>query len=125
MKGITKKLSNHVAAFPHFTDLHPFEKSLMNLSVGEINYSRIIGNLHKLRKAVNQVLPLQVTSQGLEAQGLSALKMHHCAAVVQTVSPMCIMTGCANSRKENNEILHMNTHWFHIQGMFVLVAHLF
>lgn len=55
MKGIATRLKGYTRAFPVFDSLHPFEQSLMQLSVGAANYNRIVGNFDKLRKAVNQV----------------------------------------------------------------------
>jgi GTP1/Obg family GTP-binding protein len=55
MKGITKRLSVCLSKYPSFNDLHPFEQSLLNLSVGSANYERILKNVDRVRKSVNQV----------------------------------------------------------------------
>lgn len=55
MKGITQRLSVYLREYPAFSQLHPFEQSLLDLSVGVANYERILGNVNKIRKKVNQV----------------------------------------------------------------------
>ena len=78
MKSITGKLKGYTAAFPSFDSLHPFEQSLMQLSVGEANYARIVGNFDKLRKAVNQVGQAPMPERGcccMLARGLGMARM--------------------------------------------------
>lgn len=55
MKQLTGKLNGYMKAFPQFSSLHPFEQSMLDLSVGVANYSRILENGDKLRRAVIQV----------------------------------------------------------------------
>lgn len=55
MKGITARLNVYLRDFPSYDSLHPFEKSLLDLSVGVDNYARIVVNVDKLRKSVNRV----------------------------------------------------------------------
>jgi GTP1/Obg family GTP-binding protein len=59
MKGITKRLNVYLSQYPAFDDLHPFEQSLLDLSVGTANYERILKNVDKVRKSVNQVQSLR------------------------------------------------------------------
>jgi GTP1/Obg family GTP-binding protein len=56
LKGITTRLRRYCTAYPSFERLHPFEMSLLDLSVGRDNYWRILNNIDKLRKSINQVL---------------------------------------------------------------------
>lgn len=55
MKEITLRLKRHCEGHPRLRDLHPFERCLLDLSVGEASYFRIIGNIDNVRKRVNQV----------------------------------------------------------------------
>ena len=55
LKAIATRLRSHCNAYPEFETLHPFEQSLLDLSVGRDNYWRIINNVDKLRKSINQV----------------------------------------------------------------------
>lgn len=55
MKGVTARLNVYLRDFPAYDSLHPFEKSLLDLSVGVENYARIVNNVDKLRKSVIKV----------------------------------------------------------------------
>lgn len=56
IKEITGRLKTCIKGFPRFEGLHPFEKSVLDLAVGEANYKRILGNVDKLRKKTVKVL---------------------------------------------------------------------
>lgn len=56
IKEITGRLKTCIKGFPRFERLHPFEKSVLDLAVGEANYKRILGNVDKLRKKTVKVL---------------------------------------------------------------------
>lgn len=58
IKEITGRLKTCINGFPSFERLHPFEKSVLDLAVGEANYKRILGNVDKLRRQAVKVLQL-------------------------------------------------------------------
>jgi GTP1/Obg family GTP-binding protein len=55
MKELTRKVNGYLAAFPEFATLHPFEQSMLDLSIGTANYKRILNTGDQLRKAIIQV----------------------------------------------------------------------
>lgn len=55
VKEISARFKTFNSRFPRFEALHPFEKSVLNLAVGEANYQRILGNADKLRRRVVKV----------------------------------------------------------------------
>lgn len=56
IKEITARFKMFITGFPRFEKLHPFEKSVLDLAVGEANYKRILGNADKLRRQAVKVL---------------------------------------------------------------------
>eukprot|EP00892_Ulva_mutabilis_P010762 jgi/Ulvmu1/8058/UM004_0295.1 len=55
IKEITARFKTFISGFPRFERLHPFEKSVLDLAVGEGNYKRILGNADKLRRKAMKV----------------------------------------------------------------------
>lgn len=52
MKELTKPLGTYVDGFVHPDDLHPFERALLTLSVGEEQYGHCVEGVRSLRKSV-------------------------------------------------------------------------
>ena len=52
MKELTKPLGTYVDGFVHPDDLHPFERALLTLSVGEEQYAHCVEGVRSLRKSV-------------------------------------------------------------------------
>jgi GTP1/Obg family GTP-binding protein len=63
LKEVSARFSKCVNGFPRFDDLHPFEQSLVDLSVGVQSYSRVISNVEKLRKEAVKVSPCESLKQ--------------------------------------------------------------
>lgn len=55
MKELTSRVNAYLTAFPEFSALHPFEQSMLDLSIGVANYKRILNTGDQLRKAIIQV----------------------------------------------------------------------
>ena len=55
MKEVSARFKTFITGFPRFERLHPFEKSVLDLAVGEANYKRILGNADKLRRRAVKV----------------------------------------------------------------------
>jgi nucleolar GTP-binding protein len=52
MKELTKPLGTYVDGFTHPDDLHPFERALLSLSIGEEQYTHCVEGVRSLRKSV-------------------------------------------------------------------------
>ena len=57
MKELGGKVNAYKKAFPVFKNLHPFEMSLLDLSIGTASYARILQSVDDLKKELTQVRP--------------------------------------------------------------------
>ena len=54
-KELTGPLSRYVKGFPHPSRLHPFERALLELTLGEARYCMAVERVDTLRKAMLEV----------------------------------------------------------------------
>ena len=54
-KELTGPLSRYVKGFPHPSRLHPFERALLELTLGEARYCLAVERVDTLRKAMLEV----------------------------------------------------------------------
>ncbi len=54
-KELTGPLSRYVKGFPHPSRLHPFERALLELTLGEARYCMAVERVDMLRKAMLEV----------------------------------------------------------------------
>ncbi|CAD7695087.1 unnamed protein product [Ostreobium quekettii] len=55
MKAVAVPLNGYVKGFPNPQKLHPFEAALLDLTVKEEHYARVLGKVNSLRKSVLEV----------------------------------------------------------------------
>lgn len=62
MKALSAPLSGYIKGFPPPERLHPFERALLDLTVGEEKYSTVLARVDALRRKLTEVSTARVVS---------------------------------------------------------------